>query len=237
MCMTDRLGLGTEPTTVLEIARYHDSPSLQSWITVFRSRPVYHSNNPCWDLAEVELASLCGNDDLSKPVRLSIYRIRSRNKQQKFVGMCETTVHQILKTAMNHRNIDDGAAPKNDFYLQRNYETHEQVGSLRVKVALLVDESGRQFASPVSPTSQTMPLALPTTPSSSHDPYPLVRTESTESWTTSGGDDPFNVDLKQLSMRLNPTQTATSTSLSDFIDGGGQLDFVVAIDFTSSNGK
>jgi hypothetical protein len=233
-----RMGMRIEPTTVLEIARYQHSPSLQSWVTVFRSRPVYHSNSPCWDLAEVALASLCGNDDLSKTVKLSIYRIRSRNKQQKFVGMCETTIDQILKSGMTHRNTDDGEAQsKNDFRLQVNYEKLEQVGSLRVKVAFLVTESGRHFACPVSPTSQIMPLALPTTPASSYSPYPLGRTESTESWTTSRGDDPFNVDLKQLTMRLHPTQSVTSTSLSDFIDGGGQLDFVVAIDFTSSNGK
>lgn len=60
-----RLGMATsEPDTVIEIARKHDSPTIQSWVTVFRSNPVYGSFSPCWDVAEIELDSCCRDEDL-----------------------------------------------------------------------------------------------------------------------------------------------------------------------------
>ena len=56
--------------------------------------------------------------------------------------------------------------------------------------------------------------------------------------TSTNGEDPFNIDLKQLSVRWTAAQAVPITAtLNDFIDRGGQLDFSVAIDFTSSNGS
>lgn len=39
-------------------------------VTVFRSRPIIDSNNPCWDLAEVDLDCCCRNEDLVRIIRI-----------------------------------------------------------------------------------------------------------------------------------------------------------------------
>ncbi|CAB9510120.1 Nicotinic receptor-associated protein 1 [Seminavis robusta] len=227
-----RLLGSAEPTTVLEISRPHDSPSMHSWVTVFRSRPVYNSSNPSWDRGEVDLDSICRNDDLSKIVRLSIYRIRSGNKPQQLLGMCETTLYNIMANCA--QNEDGGeACSERDFFLQRNYRQLQQVGSLRVHAASLVTLSGRDVSKPLATASQILPVS----PLSASSSSPIGRTNSTDSTTTANGEDPFNVDLRQLSMRFSATQSTPTTSLSEFMDSGGQIDFSVAIDYTSSNGN
>lgn len=109
----------------------------------------------------------------------------------------------------------------------------QQVGQLRVKAASLVTLSGRLFTGPLSPQSSERDTSPPCGLSS---PIPIMRTDSMDTSTTTG-EDPFNVDLRQLSVRFSPAQTVAATTLHDFIDKGGQLDFCVAIDFTSSNGS
>ena len=161
-------------------------------------------------------------------MRLSIYRIRSGNKQQQLVGLCETTIQNIIDNCAN-----DEASSERDFFLQRNYRQLQQVGSLRVKVASLVTLSGRLLSQPLTTASQTSPPVSPLIAPSS--PYSIERTTSMDS-TITASEDPFNVDLRQLSMRFSASQIAPTTTLNDFIDNGGQLDFCVAIDFTSSNG-
>ena len=143
-------------------------------------------------------------------------------------------MHNILAMVCDDTRAADGELlSEKCFYLQRNMQKLQQVGQLRVRAASITTQSGRTLKeSSLSPSSvdgnSTTSTFFPT----------LERTESYE--TTSAAHDPFNVDLKQLSLRLSPSQypsTVPQISLSDFLEKGGQLDFCTAIDFTSSNGK
>lgn len=142
-------------------------------------------------------------------------------------------MHNIFANSRAESNENEGLSEK-DFILQRNMRQFEQVGQLRVKAASRVTVSGRVYSGPLSPNKEgSMSYSSPiNSPSQS----PFDRTESMDTTTTTG-EDPFDVDLRQLSFRSSTTQVVTTTTLADFIDKGGQLDFSVAIDFTSSNGN
>ena len=175
----------------------------------------------------------------SQTIRLSVYRVRKTHKQ-KLIGMCETTMHNILNMVCSDREAEDGLTSEKCFYLQRSMHKLQQVGQLRVKAASLVTLSGRTLdetsLAPLSPSSSAWDSQMPGTPSSVAS---LERSESLDT-TTTAHEDPFNVDLKQLSIRFSSSHPPAATpevTLNDFLDSGGQLDFCVAIDFTSSNGK
>lgn len=161
------------------------------------------------------------------------------------IGMCETTMQNILSNVHSNSKgqSDDTTSCEKDFLLQRNIHKLQQVGQLRVKVACLITLSGRELAgTPVAPLPPNSSSGIDTATSltgSPISPMRLDRTESSDTTTTATRDDPFNVDLRQMSVRLSsnisPTENPAAT-LNDFFDCGGQLDFCVAIDFTSSNG-
>ena len=170
----------------------------------------------------------------SQTIRLSVFRVRKAHKQ-KLIGMCETTMHNILNMVCEDTEAGNGdLASEKCFYLQRSMQKLQQVGQLRVKVASIMTLSGRRLQeaslSPLSPSSSTGSVNPPSCASPK-------RTESHDTTTTAH--DPFNVDLKQLSVRPTSVQHSSAVpqvTLSDFLEKGGQLDFCAAIDFTSSNG-
>lgn len=168
----------------------------------------------------------------STAIRLSVYRIMKGHKF-KLVGFCETTMHNIIANVQTESD-ENKSTSEMDFLLQENMRQFEQVGRLRVKVASVVTLSGRLYSgtrSPVSPRGSASPS------NTTSSPAPIDRTDSMDTTSTTN-DDPFNIDLKQMSVRWNANQTVgATTTLESFIDRGGQLDFSVAIDFTSSNGS
>ena len=223
-----RLSIGAaEPDTVVEIARKHDSPSVQSWVTVFRSNPVLGSFNPCWDVAEIDLEACCRNEDLGQHIQLSVYRVKEGHKRKQ-IGMCETTMQNILANAHNNLQqgqVDEIVVSEKDFLLQRNIQRLQEVGKLSVRQAYLISSAGEELPTTYNLLSQS-PSTISTTSTSP--------SSSSPSTSTNGLDyDPLNVDLRQMPV----LSSAPAVSLNEFIDCGGQLEFCVAIDFTSSNGK
>lgn len=106
-----------------------------------------------------------------------------------------------------------------DFLLQRNIHKLKEVGRLRVKTATLISGSGDELTTRVS-----LPQRSPSSSNASTSPPYYFDTNDKDS---------FSVDLRKLSM----SSSAPAVPLSAFIDSGGQIEFCVAIDFTSSNGK
>lgn len=148
-------------------------------------------------------------------------------------------MHNIINMVCEDAEAgNDALASEKCFYLQRSIHKLQQVGQLRVKIASIVTLSGRQLQegplSPLSPSSSAGGGSIAPTSVAS-----LERTESHDTTTTATAYDPFNVDLKQLSVRSTSVQYPSAVpqvTLTDFLDKGGQLDFCAAIDFTSSNG-
>lgn len=142
--------------------------------------------------------------------------------------MCETTLQNILSNAYSTTEekstdaIQQIERSEKNFLLQQSIHRLQEVGQLRVKIAVLIDSSGQVPAASFGPPP-TAPLLVapsaPIMPDSDHE--------------STNGEDPFTVDLRHLTV-LSP---GPSMSLSEFMDCGGQLEFCVAIDFTSSNGK
>jgi hypothetical protein len=158
-------------------------------------------------------------------MQLSVYQVKEGHKRKQ-IGMCETTMQNILANARNNTpegQVEAIVASETDFLLQRNIHKLKEVGKLRVKLAALIAPSGEELMSPFGLPPRSPSRANTTSPSTS----PLSASSSVN------GEDPFVVDLRQMPVE----SSVPSTSLHEFIDSGGQLEFCVAIDFTSSNGK
>jgi hypothetical protein len=138
------------------------------------------------------------------------------------LGVCETTPRAILDTQRDfHEDDVEADQTTNGFQLQKSLDTVEVVGRLRVHLAQVIDnaEGGdnvtRSFYGDTSDIFAECDV-IPT-------PH---RKESLRDL-----DDPYVVDLANM-----PKPMVSPAYFQDYVEDGCQLDFCVAIDFTSSNG-
>ena len=129
------------------------------------------------------------------------------------MGLCETTLGSILNT-QNDFDVDEADADqtKNGFQLQRSMRNLKPVGRLQVKLA--------QVYNPNDEADDVTSL------------YSTENEMANETVRNAGIEDPYTVDIAMI-----PTPLAAPANFQDYLDAGCQLDFCVAIDFTSSNGK
>jgi len=245
------------PDTVLEIAKREASSGL--WLVVCRSAPVQESFDPIYDRVQIDLESLCGGN-LDCHLRLQVMLVQqSRGRsnhgvrgstgdssKHKLIGMTETTLRHMLQTSANgmasastgvmleqqngkhvdddddddgfsdddlEHDINNNNPAKVSFQLQRNATKFKVVGRLAVlQASVRSDENDEQG------------LALDDWNGDDKEAEAVVEI----------------VDLSVLSTIMPPPTpvmaTLTRTFTSYIQDDGCQIDFCVAIDFTSSNG-
>jgi len=91
----------SNPDTYIEISRPSSSSSSSSsspWIVVYRSPPVKESVSPTWDEGTIELSSFRSSvgDDLSRfPLRITVYKVKKRKCKE--IGSCQTTVANLVE--------------------------------------------------------------------------------------------------------------------------------------------
>jgi hypothetical protein len=122
-----------------------------------------------------------------------------------------------LRTILNTQRDFDRSEQEEDqrkegFMLQRSMNKVKHVGRLRVELAQVINSQDER--------EQIVEASW------EHDESPMIRSR------TAIIDDPYAVDIATL-----PTGMAARASFQDYIDDGCQIDFCVAIDFTSSNGR
>jgi len=117
----------------------------------------------------------------------------------------------------NNDATNEGVNSERSFLLQRSIQKLQKVGKLRVKIAKLVTRSGR--------TLPDMGSLSPSASIKESSRMSLKRNESEDS-STAAMEDPFNVDLKQMSLRFSSSQSAAAVpkiTLNDFLEKGGYV--------------
>lgn len=130
------------------------------------------------------------------------------------IALCETTLHHILNTQRDF-NLDEAEEDqtKHGFSLQRSMSNLKEVGRLCVQLAQVINADDGSVAIEGVWDGEEEAIA----------------NESTRSTTI---EDPYAIDIAAL-----PTPMAAPATFQDYVNAGCHLDFCVAIDFTSSNGK
>ena len=168
---------------------------------------------------------LCPFQD--RPIRLSVleYHKKSRNV---LIGLSETTVRAILNTQRDF-NADEIERDQsiNGFILQRGTDNMKRVGRLYVKLAQVIDNTyGEDISESICTDNGD-------DNSSRHGSVGNFDSPSTpRSMSFRDVTDPYAIDIAAI-----PAPVAAPATFQDYVQDGCQLDFCVAIDFTSSNGK
>jgi hypothetical protein len=206
------------PDTVLRIARQDQVSG--SWTTVYQSSPVYDSYSPSWDRIEIDWSTLCYGDP-NLTLRFTVSMVREK-KRPVMIGMIETTlkylVEELGKTSSSRRELpaaDDESLPT--FSLQRNSFKAKQVGALVVRRAYMYE---------IAPDGTRQAI---------HDGQPSEQEAKEED---------FNARCSWVQNNQNTSRSSIDSGLSDVVSAdlksivqdGCELQFYVAIDFTSSNG-
>ena len=126
------------------------------------------------------------------------------------IAFCETTLHHILNTQRDF-NLDEAEEEqtKHGFSLQRSMSSLKEVGRLCVQLAQVINaDDGSVVIEGVWDGEEEA----------------IARSETIE--------DPYAIDIAAL-----PTPMTAPATFQDYVNAGCHLDFCVAIDFTSSNGK
>ena len=150
---------------------------------------------------------------------------RKKRGKNKLIGVSETTVRAILNTQRDyHADFIERDQSAMGFILQKTSDSMERVGRLHVRLAQVVDNVyGEDISGAIctehDDTSRNGSVVDADVPN-------LPRTVSFREVK-----DPFAVDIAAL-----PTLVAAPATFHDYVQDGCQLDFCVAIDFTSSNG-
>jgi Copine len=207
------------PDTVLEISK----PEWSGWIVVHRSPPVKGSLNPVYDTAYVSLGDLCGQRDKSdsgkncydEPFHISVFSFKG--DQRSLIGIAETTLRHLLINAGRgsiNENVDDEGsseiekeAPKKEVSKPIEFKLQRSLQKLK--------EAGRIVVLKASLLSED-----------GSQFFPEQKIPGEIEITSLDALQPLAVPHKAISERF-----------SKYIANGCQIDFCVAIDFTSSNGN
>lgn len=219
----------TEPDTILEIARHIPSSSsgqrrhttstaadlsTASWMTVWRSQPVRRSLQPTWDSSQVDMGVLCENNDKAM-LRVTVLAVQGRRRHA--IGHSETTIAHLVEAASKQN--------QGLLYLSRGRGTTLPVGCLKVLEAEIVRASD-MFDEPLIPPDMKRHFSIPTTD------------DTTQLRDDSETDELYLVAdmFAAVASIVEPSPVANLQLFKNYIEKGCDLDCIVAIDFTSSNG-
>lgn len=211
-----RTVFGRNPDTVLEIAKREAT----CWLVVHRSAPVKASTDPIYDAVNLNLEDFCGSD-FDRHLRISIYSVKANQAKRFLIGIAETTLKHLLSNSEQALNV---------------------IGNIGDDACMLSNNDEEVGGDP----NPTVELRLQRN-SERLEEVGRIRVRK----ASLRGDDgsqksfpeqaPFSaveiVDLSKLAALAVPdVAAAPMSSFSSHIERGCQIDFCVAIDFTSSNG-
>lgn len=221
----------SKPDTYYEIAR----PLNSDWIVVYRSTLVKESISPTWDEAMIPLSSLHskaeftpGQDDLDlndHPVMITVYK--SKKKKCKAIGAFETTVQALIDASLALTNEASGCDTKSlpDELHYVSISEAENKGKFTLR------------ASTPGADNEVTGLVSILEARVCRDRESSQRFLNAESYDecssiTSMEDDGDSTQVSSGTFRCQ----ATTYKFLDYVNAGLDIDFCVAIDFTSSNG-
>lgn len=214
----------SKPDTYFELAR----PSTSGWIVVYRSPVVKESVSPAWDEAVIPLQSLSPEPQSEAAVKdLNDYAVmitvyKSKKKKCKVIGSLETTVQVLLDASLAvNKMVDDNA------------------GELQC-VSIMDDESRGTFhlhaRTSGSDNEMTGLISVLESYVGERENLNSERFLTNDSYdecsTITSLEDQESTILSSIS--ISPRRTIYK--FVDYVNSGLDIDFCVAIDFTSSNG-
>lgn len=252
----------SKPDTFFEISRpsyvttdrgtiRHYGPSSSAWVVVYRSSTVKESVSPKWDKASIALDTLYSTSSSTSSISLSTYPLlitvyKMKKKKCKEIGSFETTVQALI----------DAYKSSCEVAKVTGYET-ESSSNPQMEDFVLVEERRRFLLRPSAHSRANLSdettgevVAIKACVECSDD----IRDRSRNfvSGNGDGGvdgdtigdgaDDMESYDCASTisSITTNPTiqtyQRPRNARFADYANAGLDIDFCVAIDFTSSNG-
>lgn len=242
----------SEPSTFFEIARQTNTPAGNKFVAVYRSQPVLESCRPCWDRAEIDMASFC-NGDADRPLKVSVF-VHKKRGNHVLLGSFETTLNVMVAKAESRKSVlekDEYSSNNTGTYkLQKpGNELNEPSGIISVLEGSIMSQNDSINANgSATPYSILRPPAIKTRLGSTGS----VMTASSD-YSEYGVDSPgsctsVTIDMETLCLISPPRESSFDASgslssprqsqctFSDYVHAGLDIDLFVAIDFTSSNG-
>lgn len=243
----------SEPSTFFEIARQTNTPAGNKFVAVYRSQPVLESCRPCWDRAEMDMASFC-NGDADRPLKVSVF-VHKKRGNHVLLGSFETTLNVMIAKAESRKSVSErdvySSTNTGAYNLQRpgNELNTEPSGIIAVLEGSIIPEddsiNGNGGATPCSivrpPPIKTRLGSTGSVMTASSD-YSDYDADSPGSCTS------VTIDMERLCLISPPRECSVGASgglssphqsqytFSDYVHAGLDIDLYVAIDFTSSNG-
>ena len=147
-------------------------------------------------------------------MRLSVVKWK-KNAQGRIIGECKTTLRMMLNTQQDFNEASwEHDISKNGFQLHKSVLANKKTdaGRLRVVLAQLIDTTKEDYSNESLDVHRSL--------------------NDLSKYSDTNDPDPYAVDIARL-----PTPLAAPVTFQDYVRDGILLDFCVAIDFTSSNGK
>jgi hypothetical protein len=243
----------SHPDTVLEIAKrprtLSGGNSIHAWVTVYRSQPVVNASAPCFDAIHMNVGTLC-NGDAHRHLRFSILAVK-KNHPDTLIGMAETTLHHLLTTTpTKQQQQQDTSSSAAELALTEH--AVESSGEHTIIEHTDDDRSAESSLHPdASPETAVHELLLQRNSSKLKEVGRLQicraevispQDDKSQEWIRMHAQDDSEqeqqaeiVEVVDLST-LSPVAAPTLNHFQAYMERGCQIDFCVAIDFTSSNG-
>ena len=217
----------SRPSTYYEISR---KSTTEQWIVKYRSPPVRESLTPVWDEASIDLGST--SDLHSTPLMITVYKLTSQRCKE--IGSFDTTAQELIESCTTRERTSGysrrflhgrgaGVGRESDrrtFHLQRRSGIKESITSGESVGIITVVHASVEDSNDVRIRSQK---------------FHSVDDDDIDS----GDGNAFNIDA--LCATAPPhSPSSPHHALPKFVDyvraGMVNVDFCIAVDFTSSNG-
>ena len=226
----------SEPSTFVEIARQTKTPAGNKFVAVYRSQPVLESCRPCWDRAEIDMASFC-NGDADRSLKVSVF-VHKRRGNHVLLGSFETTLNVMVEKAECRKTVSErdgySSTSTGAYALQRpGSESSEPSGIVAVVEGCVLPERANSFNGNGSsnPCNILRPPPIKTRLGSTGS----VMSANSDCIDSPGSFTSVTIDMEALCVSPSSPRQNQHT-FSELVHAGLDIDLCVAIDFTSSNG-
>jgi len=237
------------PDTYIEISRpSSSSSSLSPWIVVYRSPPVKESVSPTWDEGMIELSSFLNSsgDDLSRfPLRITVYKVKKRKCKE--IGSFQTTVANLVEVMVARVTGDECEQQQQQSNESGDDDNNDNDGGNRKSFQLRPTAKGG--ADPSNEITGFLEVVNATIENSDQVMMRSQRfvTDAADENENNDDNDVENDDAANErsawsdgdddDANLVPSHHHPRPKFSDYVKAGMvDIDFCVAVDFTSSNG-
>jgi len=249
-CKQGILSRSSGPSTFFEVGRQTNTPAGNKFVAVYRSQPVLESIQPCWDRAEIDMASFC-NGDANRPLKVSVFAYKKRGNHV-LLGSFETNLNVMIAKAESRKRISekDRYSSTGTYNLQKpGSELNGSSGIIAVLEGSIIPENESiNTNGDATPCNMLRPPRI-TTRLGSTGSVMTANSDYSEYGTDSPGScTSVTIDMEALHLRSSPSASSVGSfrglssphqsqyTFSDFVNAGLDIDLYFAIDFTSSNG-